>query len=912
MHAFGIGSFQRRMLVCSLALPFAAAVAGQAPERGPLVLSITAITNASAPNPVVGHVPFFSRQLKAMTSFFRGGPTSSGSAPQEQLADVTSMVTWSSSNPNVIAVDVAGAATLGPDANGCAPSCTVNITATYGRLHALLPFTIYAPTTITILDISTSQPSPLPNGEFQVFVAYADYADSFNCAAPAPPTPPPPSGCYATKFVQWNSSDTAVLNMNNGVVQALMPSGSSTVSCTLPGTPAIPCSNSPVVTVGPAVLSFVFVTPHNQKVAKGNTLTFTANGHYTDKSVHALPFGSDTVSWSFAPADGSIATVNSSGVATGVADGIALITATPNSANKCPGTNCVAGLDVGLTGITVSPASLTIPKGATMAFTANGAFSDSVQRDVSQSVNWLSSDLTVAKVDTSGNATTVGQPSSTATISAATGGAACPGTFCGQGTVNVGPPALVSIAVAPTTPTLPFGSVQQFTATGTYSDGSTQPLTGSVTWTPSDNSKLCFTSCPVTLAAGQAIAESASGSVTVMASFMGVNSPLDTVSFAKAAIASIKVTPKNPSVPSGAKQQFTAKGTYTDRTVCTFNCAGDASHSAASVTWRSTNLQAATIISSGLATATGSNGSSTIEAMSGSVVGSTTMTVTPAALKSIDVEPASISIGASTTQQYIATGTFTDGTMQNLTAGVNWNSDNTAIATISNSSGSEGLATGVTAGGPANITATDPLTGIVSNKAALTVKARALQSIAVTPNASSVAAGLMVQLTAMGTYNAPPSPVDMTGSVQWSSSNTAVASVNSSGLVTGVTHSNTAVTITATDRATSTVGSTPLTVNPPALESISVAPAFAPVALGNTLQYNATGNYSDGSTADLTELVTWSTASGGTITSIDNTGLLTAVALSQDSDTVIATCSASCPGWSASVAPGNATVSVAF
>ena len=43
-------------------------------------------------------------------------------------------------------------------------------------------------------------------------------------------------------------------------------------------------------------------------------------------------------------------------------------------------------------------------------------------------------------------------------------------------------PTLNSIAVTPANPTIQAGGTQQFTATGTYSDGSTQNITSQVTW----------------------------------------------------------------------------------------------------------------------------------------------------------------------------------------------------------------------------------------------------------------------------------------------------------------------------------------------------------------------------------------------------------------------------------------------
>ena len=45
--------------------------------------------------------------------------------------------------------------------------------------------------------------------------------------------------------------------------------------------------------------------------------------------------------------------------------------------------------------------------------------------------------------------------------------------------------ALVSIAVTPAKPSIAVGATQQFTATGTYGDGSTQNLTSTATWNSS-------------------------------------------------------------------------------------------------------------------------------------------------------------------------------------------------------------------------------------------------------------------------------------------------------------------------------------------------------------------------------------------------------------------------------------------
>lgn len=67
------------------------------------------------------------------------------------------------------------------------------------------------------------------------------------------------------------------------------------------------------------------------------------------------------------------------------------------------------------------------------------------------------------------------------------------------------------MAVTPKTASIPVGSTQQFTATGTYSDGSAEDLSTSVIWTSSDTTLATIDSAG--LASGVKV-----GNVTIMAS----------------------------------------------------------------------------------------------------------------------------------------------------------------------------------------------------------------------------------------------------------------------------------------------------------------------------------------------------------------------------------------------------------
>ena len=102
----------------------------------------------------------------------------------------------------------------------------------------------------------------------------------------------------------------------------------------------------------------------------------------------------------------------------------------------------------------------------------------------------------------------------------------------------------------------------------------------------------------------------------------------------------------------------------------------------------------ATINASGLATAV-SAGTTTISAALAGVTNSTVLTVqTPPTLTSIAVTPANPTNLVGATQQFTATGTYSDSSTQNITSQVTWTSSSTGVATINAS----GLATAVSAG----------------------------------------------------------------------------------------------------------------------------------------------------------------------------------------------------------------------
>ncbi len=263
------------------------------------------------------------------------------------------------------------------------------------------------------------------------------------------------------------------------------------------------------------------------------------------------------------------------------------------------------------------------------------------------------------------------------------------------------PAVLVSIAVSPQAAFIALGTTQQFMATGTYTDGSTQNLTNSVAWA---------TSVPaVARMSGTGLATSLSQGTTTITATSGTISGSGSLTVTPPALISLAITPASVSIPAGTNQQFTATGTYTD---------GSTQNLTNSSAWASSSA-AATINGTGLATGV-LVGNSTISATSGSIVGTASLTVGPAALVSIAVTPANPSILQGATQQFTATGTYTDGSTQNLTSTSSWTSSNPSIASVNTS----GLATAL-AGGSTTVAAAS---GTISGNTTLTVTAQPVLS----------------------------------------------------------------------------------------------------------------------------------------------------------------------------------------
>ena len=145
---------------------------------------------------------------------------------------------------------------------------------------------------------------------------------------------------------------------------------------------------------------------------------------------------------------------------------------------------------------------------------------------------------------------------------------------------------ITALAVTPTSPTI-AGLTQQFVATGTYSDGSTQDLSSSVTWGSG-------TSATATIASSGLSTGAAIGTTNITASTAGITSPATTLTISSTSMKTLVINPNSTNLPQGLLKPFVATATLWD---------GSISNATETATWASGNTTAATITSGGVVTA---------------------------------------------------------------------------------------------------------------------------------------------------------------------------------------------------------------------------------------------------------------------------------------------------------------------
>src|SRR3989441_6285178 len=351
-------------------------------------------------------------------------------------------------------------------------------------------------------------------------------------------------------------------------------------------------------------------------------------------------------------------------------------------------------------------------------------------------------------------------------------------------------------------------------------------------------------------------------------------------------VVQVVTSPDTVTLEPSVTQQFRAYG----RTAT-----GDST--AITMTWSATD---GAISSGGLYTAAPFQGDFEVTATALQASGTASMSGTPQGLAwghsivhvranpqlaQVVVVPRSVSLGTGGTQQFVAYGRLNNG--DSVAVNVTWSAQGGTIA-------SSGLYTAGSIPGGYVVTAT--ASGITGT-AILSVTDVSVASVAVSPAAATVSVGGTQQL---GAVLKDASGNVLTGrTVTWASSNSALATVSGTGLVTGVAAGSVAIAAASEGKS----GTATVTVANVPVASVTISPSAPNIYVGGTLQLTATlkdasGNLLGGRT------VSWMTSSGAVAT-VSASGLVTGLAVGT------ATITATSEGQSGTAAVTVSTVPVA-
>ena len=441
-----------------------------------------------------------------------------GTNSDASTCDITNLVSWSSStiakatvgdNPadkGLVTGVAAGTATI-----------TAALNTANGTVSGSTSVTVTAPS-ITSISI-TPDDMTLAIGVGQQYTASAIYSDG--------------SIEDLVTGVLWTSSNTTVATVDGNGLATTLAAGDTTITATVGS-----FTDSSVITVVPAHLQSITLSPTNVTMPASTLQQFTAVGNFDDGSTQVL------VSAAWLSSSPSVLTIDGNGLATAVAAGTATVSVTSGSVSA---STSVTVSTATLVTLAVEPLNSSMPVGATKQFQATGTFSDSSTHDMTQQVLWSSSAPGTATITNLGLASSLTTGSTTVT--------AMQGAVSVSTTLTVSNVTLVSIAISPSNSRVQKGTSLQFTAVGTYSDGSTATLTN-VSWRSSKNNL-------ANMRKNGILHAKKAGTLTVSASAFGVTGSTS-VTVGTGTLTSIDITPANPTVAHGATQQFVALGAFSD------------------------------------------------------------------------------------------------------------------------------------------------------------------------------------------------------------------------------------------------------------------------------------------------------------------------------------------------------------
>jgi hypothetical protein len=529
------------------------------------------------------------------------------------------------------------------------------------RPNSFTPLTsieIVSPTTLTSIAPNTSIPLQA-KGNFSGLFTNDDIADR----------------------VIWESLSTTVADFP-------FPGVPGRVKGFTPGTATIRASSGDVeaffdLEVTNATITALTIGPAVPTVHKGLTTQLTANGTFSGATSQDLTFDA-----AWRSSNDLVATVSddftSKGLATGIAEGSAVITATFDTASDSATLTVTAPQ---LQSITITPANPSVLSIAQTSFTATGHYSDGSELINPPNVTWSSSVPAVATtIAASGMTTTLKE--GTTTISASLDGVNA------NTSLQVTGGNLTVISLTPLS-TMAVGTTQRIIATGSFSNGTTRDITGQADWRVDDSTK-------ATVARDNNLAWITTNAATVALTPTTIFAKQGTVEGSTAltveslTLSSLSIFPESvDDLTLGTSDRFKVTGHYNDLSTQDLTSSIiDWSSSSAAVEVLDLGINKGRVkgvTATGTpVTITATYGGQPATATVGKVVQRTLQSL------AISAQPATFIPG--TQVQFTATATYSDNTTHVVTEDTVWSVDKTNVAILADTVNQPGLAVAVDSG----------------------------------------------------------------------------------------------------------------------------------------------------------------------------------------------------------------------
>ncbi len=550
------------------------------------------------------------------------------------------------------------------------------------------------------------------------------------------------------------------------------------------------------------------ITP--RYVPVGASVQLVARARWSDGTMSTVSAVTDWV------LHGTAAEISSTGVLTALQPGQVQLVA------HFGGRTAVARVPITaarLSTLTLEPAALRLSRGTTQQLVVTAAWTDGTTLQLApSSCGWRVPQRRVAAVSSTGLVRALSAGRTRVVVT-------CLG-YQRMVELTVPDAHFTQLVVTPSSPAAPSGFGKHLRAVGTLSDGTTQDVTDAAVWSSQRRD--------IAIVQAGLVSAIRPGVTAIDVSMLGVSARTP-FTVTDASVLSLEVTPHQHTTALGVDVPFTARAAFSD---------GTERDVTADVQWSSSDAALASV-SYGLVT-TLRTGFVTITAELANATTTADLTITAATLSRVTLTPATATLLRGRSLDLVLTGEFTDGSQVDLSAQALWSSSAAQLAVVNAHGRVDAVLPGV-------VTITAQL-GRFAASSTVTVTTVEPVSLSVSTPHAVLALGGSTQVTAWALMS-DGSMVDVSSLASWSVGDGAVLLASSADDVRAAGLGTSTLTATWSGLTASTT----FTVTPwGQLLSISLmAPEH--VVVGDVVQLTAWGEYSDGSTHDLTALAHWST-----------------------------------------------------